>query len=340
MSTLHTITLCALLTATQGCSRVGFGHGTDASDAALADVGPGIAADALPADLGTPDASEDIGVDLAPDLPKAPSLVCQPPAVVISDAQGRTILEIGMRTSRLKLVAATTGDDYVATRNTPQAAFGPLVKTTMTEVGSDPTFFDYGGKELVISAFYVNTGSERGFRLAEVGAPPAVALTFVDDATNAVITADMDGASAAVVNGQLIVAHNVGTNGATSADIYLARPRDSADLSKGFLSKKVEALSDPNIKEDDPALDPSGRIIVFDGPETPGKANPTDLFVSVRPALGTAFSAPIQLSNVNAVGHTDKGPLLTAIPGSNQLELFFSSWRSGQLQLMRSVCNF
>lgn len=308
------IAICAF-----GCARYvdPRAHG-DAADGS-ADIAEDLPRDA--ADFTVPDAAAD-------SLPTP--MRCTPPERV--GMQSLWFAEPALRTDGLVVVGRAPSGYHSSSRSSPTSAFGSWQALSLDETKRDPHFFSFSNQEYVVVA---QNPEPRALQICAPDFTGCVPQVVRYASTGQTVVLDMDGPSIANLGGgNLLMAHDIGPGGATTGDIYLATLISPGDLSSGWKTAPVAGLTDPTIKEDDPALSPDGLILLYtheDGPDS------GEIYISRRAHITQPFSPGVPLEDVNSVGYDTGAHLGPWDPP--QWELFFESDRSGDRRVYRSICS-
>ncbi|MCK5798758.1 MAG: hypothetical protein KAI47_16310 [Deltaproteobacteria bacterium] len=327
------------------CSRFGFDATHEGGPAAI-DARADTATDTPFPDLTPHDSAPP---DLMPhdtgphDLGPSQSLPCTVPTRVNPQGAPDELEEVALRNDGLTLVvkenlASTIW--YQTQRSARGQPFGAWTLATFpATTDQDPTFFlsSSSDKNAIVTRRPASPGPRRLYLCTSKTSWSCQAIVVRLATTGLPLTLDMDGPETVTLpNGTLLMAHNVGPQGGTSADIYLAHPTTPNNLTD-WTTAPVPALAHPTIKEDDPALSPDGLVIVF---YAPGPNTDQDLWVSRRPALSAPFPPPVLLQDVNST-NAEVEPSFAAIPGKpGHYELFFMSDRAGntRTEVYRTTC--
>ncbi|MCK5798750.1 MAG: PD40 domain-containing protein [Deltaproteobacteria bacterium] len=346
MSTTRQLLLFTLLTTAPlaGCTRLGFDTPREA-DLALVDTRADVllrdaAHDTAPHDTSPHDitAHDTAPADLGPSKP----LPCIAPSHVDGTGAWADLREVTLRSDGLTLTArkgSGPGVTYATQRSAWGQPFGLWKSVAFpTTTQEDPTFFPWKNAEAAIVAKFQTLGGPRSLFFCTLTPSWTCQGIVVRRASTGLpipITDDMDGASVAVLpDGSVLMAHNVAGATSVGADIYLAHPTIPGDLTN-WTTSPILTLTDPNLKEDDPALSPDGLVIIFaaTGPGTDG-----DLWISRRVSLTDPFPTPILLATANSASD-ESSASLAPIPGQpGHYELFFISDRNGNDQVYRTTC--
>jgi hypothetical protein len=231
---------------------------------------------------------------------------------------------------------STQAAAYVATRLSAEVAFFGWTPTStgLPAESEDPTFFTASAETWLVTAYVPVTDAPRRLQLCR---PSWTCndLELIDALTNRLIAYDLDGASVVNTARGLLMALNVQTGGPETAEIFLARPSGNPFSPQGrWTGSRLDEVSDPSRKDDDPALGPDGRVIVFEAHHPVG--GDYDLWVSTRPDLQSPFSPPQLIAALNSTAGEGSPELAALDDGS--LEIFFTSSRATPTAVYHSRC--